>query len=64
MVERLFSIKKTMEVLSISRTSLYRLIDSGSLKPLKIGGKVLFAESELDAFIKRLKKERDNKDKE
>jgi excisionase family DNA binding protein len=58
MVEKLYTIAEVLEMLRISRTTLYRHIESGLLKPLKLGGKTLFPESELDRLIKRLKKTR------
>lgn len=57
MVEKLYTIKEVMDMLRISRTTLYRHIESGLIKPLKLGGKVLFAESELNRLLTRLKKE-------
>lgn len=57
MVEKLYTIKEVLEMLRISRTTLYRHIDNGLIKPLKLGGKVLFAESELDRLLQRAKGE-------
>ena len=56
-VEKLYTIKEVLEMLRISRTTLYRHIDNGLIKPLKLGGKVLFAESELDRLLQRAKGE-------
>ncbi len=56
MVEKLYTIKETLDLLRISRTTLYRHIESGLIKPLKLGGKVLFAEGELDRLIRKLKR--------
>ncbi len=56
MVEKLYTIKEVFKMLRISRATLYRHIDSGLIKPLKLGGKVLFTESELNNLLKRLKK--------
>ncbi len=58
MVEKLYTVNEVVEMLRISRATLYRHIESGLLKPLKLGGKVLFSESELDRLIKRLKKQK------
>jgi excisionase family DNA binding protein len=44
-----------MKALRISRTSLYSLIEKGSIKPIKIGGRTLFPETELTRFIEDLK---------
>ncbi len=56
MVEKLYTVTEVLGILRISRATLYRHIESGLLKPLKLGGKVLFSESELDRLIKKLKR--------
>jgi len=55
-MEKLYTIKEAAEILRISRTTLYRHIESGILKPGKLGGKVLFTESELNNLIKKLRR--------
>jgi predicted DNA-binding transcriptional regulator AlpA len=40
----------------LSRATLYRRVESGLMKPLKLDGKVLFSESELNQAIQRMKK--------
>jgi excisionase family DNA binding protein len=57
-VEKLYTVKEVLDILRISRATLYRHIDNGLLKPLKLGGKVLFTEGDLNNLIKRLKKRR------
>ena len=47
---------EAMGILRISRPTLYRLINEGELKPVKIGKRTLFEEKELQRFIKTLKK--------
>jgi len=37
--------------LSIGRTMLYRLIDAGSLTPIKIGAKTLIPEAEIQRYV-------------
>ena len=54
-MERLHTVQETMKALRISRTSLYSLIEKGSIKPIKIGGRTLFPETELTRFIEDLK---------
>ena len=56
-MDKLYTIKEVMEVLKISKANLYRLISNGDIQPLKLGGRTLFAESELDRFIENLKKQ-------
>lgn len=53
--------KETLKVLSISRTNLYSLVKDGKIKPLKLGKRTLFPESELNRFIEYLKKSEDKK---
>jgi excisionase family DNA binding protein len=55
MVERLYTIAEVMEILRIGRTTLYRHIKAGLIKPMKLGGKVLFTERELERVIKHMK---------
>jgi len=57
-VEKLYTIKEVLDMLRISRTTLYRHIDNDLLKPLKLGGKVLFTESELNKVLQRAKKKK------
>jgi len=42
--------------LKISKANLYRLIARGDITPVKLVGRTLFTESELDRFIEKLKK--------
>jgi len=53
-VEKLHSVKEACNILKISRAKLYLLIKDESLKPVKIGKKTLFKESELQRFIESL----------
>ncbi len=48
--------KDTMEVLNISRVTVYRLIKKGILIPVKIGSKNLFRPEDLNRFIEQSKK--------
>ncbi len=58
MVDKLYTEREVMDMLRISRATLYRHIDNGLIKPLKLGGKVLFTESELDRLLKKMKRGR------
>jgi len=51
---QLYSVKETCARLNIGRTLLYGLVADGKLTPVKIGGRTLFAESELDRYIAEL----------
>lgn len=55
-VEKLYTVSEVLNMLRISRATLYRHIDSGLIKPLKLGGKVLFTESEISGLIERLQR--------
>jgi excisionase family DNA binding protein len=54
-MEKIYTVNETFALLRISRAKLYTLIDDGSLKPIKLGGRRLFTESELTRFIEELK---------
>ncbi len=51
-----YSVKETSEVLSIARSSLYRLVGDGALNPVKMGTKTLFFATDLAAFLSRLQR--------
>jgi len=53
-MDKLYTIKETYELLKVSRAKLYLLIKDGALKPVKIGKKTIFKESELNRFIEGL----------
>ncbi len=53
-MDKLYSINDALDVLKISRAKLYLLIKDKSIKPVKIGKRSLFKESELNRFIKSL----------
>lgn len=52
---KLLKMSEVQEKLSISRSAVYRLIQTGNLNPLHIGSAVRFRESEVEAFIEELK---------
>jgi excisionase family DNA binding protein len=53
-MEKLYTIKETMDILKVSRTKLYLLVKDELILPVKIGRKSLFKESELNRFIEGL----------
>lgn len=53
-MEKLHTVKEVCDILKVSRAKLYLLINDGSLKPVKIGKKTLFRESEIQRFIESL----------
>jgi excisionase family DNA binding protein len=56
-MEKIYTVNETFSLLRISRAKLYKLIENGSLKPIKLDGRTLFTESELTRFIEKLKGE-------
>jgi len=55
-MEKLYTVKEAAEILRVSRATLYRHIGNGIIKPIKLGGKVLFTESGLNDLIKKLRR--------
>lgn len=53
-MEKLYTIKETVDILRVSRAKIYLLIQDGKLKPVKLDRKTLFKESELTRFIEAL----------
>jgi excisionase family DNA binding protein len=49
-----YSVNETLDVLSIGRTSLYKLVNSGDLRPAKLGKKTLFYAPDIAAFLTKL----------
>lgn len=48
---RLIAIPEVSTITSLRKTALYELIKAGELRPVKIGRKTLFAESEIYAWV-------------
>ena len=55
LVKAAYSVNETLEVLSIGRTSLYRLVKERALKPAKLGKKTLFCASDIAALLAKLR---------
>mgnify|MGYP000899334590 FL=1 len=55
-VKRLFTVSQACTYLSISRMSLYRMMERKEIAPVKIGGRTLFDRKDLDELIERAKK--------
>lgn len=49
-----YTVSEAMELLSVGRTTLYRLIKKGDLKHTKIGGKTVFCSMDIASFIRKL----------
>ena len=48
---RLISVSDVLTRLSIRKTLLYSLIAAGELRPIKLGRRTLFAESEIASWL-------------
>jgi hypothetical protein len=55
-MDKLYTVNETKDILKISRAKLYLLIKASKVSPVKLDGKTLFTESELNRFIESLKK--------
>ena len=50
-----YSVNETLNLLSIGRTSLYKLVARGVLRPAKLGKKTLFYASDIAALLTKLR---------
>jgi excisionase family DNA binding protein len=50
----LYSISDTCRMLSIGRTSVYKLMDEGELVPVKLGKRLMIPRERLIAFVDKL----------
>ncbi|MFZ0715915.1 helix-turn-helix domain-containing protein [Mycobacterium sp.] len=51
---KLCTIGDVCEQLSVGRTTVYGLIDTGTLRRVKVGVRALIPQSDVDAFVARL----------
>ena len=51
-----YTVNETIDLLSIGRTSLYKLVNGGDLKPAKLGKKTLFYASDLAVLLTKLQR--------
>lgn len=54
MTDNLLTIQQVMDRLKLGRSTVYRLIDAGKLRPVKIGKALRFREQDIQAFISSL----------
>lgn len=52
-VTRFIPIPEVSRITSLKKTSLYELIRTGELVPIKLGRKTVFAESEIYAWVNK-----------
>jgi excisionase family DNA binding protein len=50
-----YTVNETLALLSIGRTSLYKLVQDGELKAAKLGKKTLFTAPDLAALLTKLR---------
>jgi hypothetical protein len=50
-----YSVNETLTLLSIGRTSFYQLVQSGDLKPGKLGKKTLIYSTDIVALLAKLR---------
>jgi len=50
---RLIAIPETLNRTSLCKTALYDRIKAGELRPIKLGKKTVFAESEINAWVQQ-----------
>jgi excisionase family DNA binding protein len=55
LIKAAYSVNETLVILSIGRTSLYRLVQCGKLRPAKLGKKTLFYAADIAAFLTKLR---------
>jgi excisionase family DNA binding protein len=51
---RLLTVRQTTQIAGCARTTLYRLISEGAIRPVKVGRRTLIVASELDEWIASL----------
>lgn len=50
-----YSVNETLNILSVSRTSLYEMVKKGSIRPTKYGKKTLFLSADIAAFLNNIR---------
>lgn len=63
MEKLLLSVAETAETLGIKRATLYKLIATGQLRPVKVGRLTRFTRDELVAFVEKLTAEQRENDR-
>jgi excisionase family DNA binding protein len=56
-----YSVNDVLKILSLSRTTLYKLVARGELSPMKIGRKTLFSAADISTLLTKLQREADAK---
>jgi len=50
-VPRLISLPEVSSITSLKKTSIYKLISAGELRPIKLGRKTVFSQEEVIAWV-------------
>lgn len=50
---RLIPLREVSSITSLKKTALYQLINSGELRPVKLGRKTVFSEAEINAWVQQ-----------
>ncbi len=48
------TIDEVTKILKVTRSTVYRYIDQGTLSPVKMGGRTMFKQKDLENFIESL----------
>lgn len=51
---KLYTMNEVRDILRVSRSTLYRMKDSGELKPVSVGGAIRYLVTDVDAYIESL----------
>lgn len=54
----MLSVPATADKLTVSQRTVYRLLTSGELKSVKVRGRRMVTEKQLDAYVSRLERRR------
>ena len=49
--ERQFSTKEACDILHVCKTTLWKKVNEGEIKPIKVGRRVLYPESEINKLL-------------
>lgn len=64
MTEPLLSLRDVSQVLGVSERTIYRLMEDGELHPFKMGKSWKFEQSDIEAYLDRLRQTRTKQTKE
>lgn len=53
-MEPLLTMEDAANILKVTRSTIYRYINQGMLQPVKMGGRTMFKQKDLEAFIESL----------